>query len=73
MVCFEQLVELVLEAGVVKPELNEKGAVEIQEDVSSIEELAGVELGELLQQKSEEIVHFDEVLELTEAHAAEVL
>lgn len=73
MVCFEQLVELVFEAGVFKPELGDEGAVEIQENISSIDELAGVELGELLQKKSEEIVNFDEVLELTEAHAAEVL
>lgn len=73
MVGFEQLVELVFEAGVVKPELDEEGAVEIQENVSSIDEVAGVELGELLQKESEEVVYFDEVLELTEAHAAEVL
>jgi hypothetical protein len=73
LVCFEELVEVVFEAGVFKPELGEEGAVEIQEDVSSIDELTGVELGELLQKESEEVVNFDEVLELTEAHAAEVL
>lgn len=73
LVCFEELVELVFKAGVFKPVLGQEGAVEIQEDISPIDELTCVELGELLEKKSEEIVNFDEVLELAEAHAVEVL
>ena len=64
---------MVFKAGVLEPELGDESAVEIQENVSSIHEVAAMELGELLQKKSEKVVNFDEVLELAEAHATEVL